>query len=224
MSQKTDKRQENRFPLPGHQVEIMIDKWGKGVPRSCRLVDLSSNGLSFVTHDNYLAPLDKIAFRLQIGEGEAEGRAVICYRRSDGEGKWRYGAMYLKVDPEIESLVRNSEQTGETVRVVAEEVAEKMFLDRCHSAAERRHMHAKVILTEASTALLRRLKVLKYPLHSSIEIDIHEGVQIGGNPPLIVIAEEDGNGFRSSEGEQFANIFEVLEFLSERLAVSQSDR
>ncbi len=224
MKSDAEKRRESRLPLVGFQVEISRDKWGRGSPQLCRLVDLSSNGLSFVSHDNRLAPLDKIGFRLHVGEGHAEGKGVICYRQPESDSRWRYGAMFLTISPEVETLLKEESLEMEEVRAVARELADRMATERCGSADQRRLLRSRLLLYDAVQSFLERLEVMNYPLAQPLDVDLEEGLRIGQETPLTIATVENGLGYVSNRGKHFANVFEVLEFLRDQLTVNQTAR
>ncbi len=220
-----DQRSESRLPAGGFQVEIARHKWRSGEIRWCHLVDLSGNGLSFVSHDNHLGPLDKISFRLHVGAGVAEGKAVICYRRPESDSRWRYGAMFLSISPEVEELLQEEHLSTEEVRSVARQVADRMAMQACRSEARRRALRSRALLCEAVRAFLERLETLGHPLPQPVEVSLEEGVRVGKEAsPLVVSALENGLGYASSRGEHFSNVFEVLEFLRAELALNQTGR
>jgi len=224
LSSDSDQRRESRLPAAGFQVEISRHKWGLGNAKMCRLVDLSSNGLSFVTHDNHLGPLDKIAFRLHIGEGIAEGKAVICYRQPENDSRWRYGAMFLTISPEVEKLLEEEPLSSYEVRNVARQLADTMVMERSRVGAQKRLLRSRVLLYDAIQAFIDRLKAMDYPVGKPIRVSLEEGFTMGKENPLVIAALEHGLGYASNRGDHFSNVFEVLEFLRAELTVSRIDR
>ncbi len=211
----SESRHEPRFPFPGGRVDIRRAGWkAAGGYHAHRLVDLSPNGLAFVAHDSSLEPLDKIGFRLRLGACEAEGRAVVCYRRAEGGGIWRYGTLFLEVTPDIEVLLRETEVDPAEVRAVARALAEEMVLARCGDAEERARLRRQMLLQEAVDAWLGRLRELGWrpPLAVTAE---REGlrIEIEGADPVAIRALAGRPGFAGDGDRYFASVFEVLEFL-----------
>ncbi len=209
-----ESRREPRFPFPGGRVDIRRAGWKPaGGYHAHRLVDLSPNGLAFVAHDGSLAPLDKIGFRLHVGGCEAEGRAVVCYRRAEGDGIWRYGTLFLEVTPDIEVLLRETEVDPAEVRAVARALAEEMVLEDCGDATERARLRRQMLLQEAVDAWLGRLRELGRRPPLAVTAD-REGIRIeGGADPLVIRALAERPGFVGDDDRYFASVFEVLEHL-----------
>lgn len=213
----TDQRRESRFPLPGLQVEIQRSG---GKPASdhqlCRLVDLSPNGMSFLAHHDELDPTDKIQFRLHINQREANGRAVVCYRRKSGPGLWRYGVMFLAVSPEVTALLQTGSDPDE-VRGMARSMAEEMVLARCCDAGERELLRRQWLLQEAVNAWLDRLAELNHRLPVQVLVDRQGVVRIDGPEPMAIAVVPGRSGYASARGQYFATVFDVLEYLRQTL-------
>ncbi|HEB77166.1 MAG TPA: PilZ domain-containing protein [Methylothermaceae bacterium] len=209
-----ESRRDPRYPLPGLQVEIRRAGWKPaGGYQAHRLVDLSPNGLAFVSHEESLNPLDKVGFRLRIGGCGAEGRAVVCYRRAEGEGLWRYGAMFLEVTPDIGMLLQEAEVDPVEVRSVARALAEEMVLRDCRDAGERELRRRQMLLQEAVDAWLQRLRELNRQPGLTATVDRSGVLRIDGASPIAISAVPGRSGFSSDRGEYFATVFDVLEYL-----------
>ena len=211
-------RRESRFPLPGLQVGIRRAGWKPSSEyQPCRLVDLSLNGLAFVAHDDALNPLDKIGFRIPVGGCEAKGRAVVCYRRAEGGGLWRYGCMFLEVEPDIGTLMREAEVDPAEVRAVARALAEEMVLAGCESDEARSCLRRQMLLQEAISAWLGRLAELRHEPPVSVLVDPHGTLRIEGPEPLTIVAVPGRTGYATPKGEYFPTVFDVLEYLQSTL-------
>ncbi len=209
-----ESRREPRFPFPGGRVDVRRAGWKASMGyQAHRLVDLSPNGLAFVAHDPSLEPLDKIGFRLRIGGCEAEGRAVVCYRRAEGGGIWRYGTLFLEVAPDIEVLLQEAEVDPAEVRAVARALAEEMVLARCGDAEERARMRRQMVLQEAVDAWLGRLRELGRRPPLAVTVDRDGVLRIEGADPVAIRAVPGRSGYAADDGRYFASVFEVLEFL-----------
>ncbi|BCX80461.1 hypothetical protein MIT9_P0034 [Methylomarinovum caldicuralii] len=214
----TEQRRDPRVPLPGLQIEIHRSGWKPASGhQSCRLVDLGPNGLAFVTHHADLNPTDKVGFRLLLHGREAAGRAVICYRRQQGAGFWRYGAMFLSVAPEVQELLQEAEQDPAEVRAAARSMAEEMVLARCRDAGERELLYRQWLLQEAVNAWLGRLAELNHRLPVQVLVDRRGVVRIDGPEPVTIAAVPGRSGYASARGQYFATVFDVLEYLRQTL-------
>ncbi|BCX87948.1 hypothetical protein MIN45_P0315 [Methylomarinovum tepidoasis] len=214
----SDQRHDPRLPLPGLQVEVHRSGWKPASAQQwCRLEDLSPNGMAFVAHHDDLKPTARVGFRLRVSGCEVEGRAVICYRRQQAAGLWRYGAMFLSVTPEVEELLREAEQDPAEVKAAARSMAEEMVLAGCRDAGERELLRRQWLLREAVDAWLGRLAELNHRLPAQVLVDRQGAVRIDGPEPLTIAAVPGRSGYASAQGQYFATVFDVLEYLRQTL-------
>lgn len=213
----SEQRQERRLSLSGLQLEVrrLRWRWFVGGPVTS-LVDLSTNGLSFVSPSDCFSSLDKVNFVLKVGDLHIRGSGVVCHKQPESGGRWRYGLMFLNVSREVEALLKEIEYEPDNVRAIAEKMADRFLLSGCRTESEQIRLQKQLLLWEAATAFIERLSVFRQaPLPVQVT---GEGILLNATQPACEIrASANRPGYSASTGEHFANVFEVLDFVSQNL-------
>ena len=165
----SNRRKDRRQPAP--ELRVMIRQHGLSKIlgyESCSPVDLCINGFAFRTGHLKLEPLRKLDFILVYEELDVTGSGLIRYRKESG-GIYQYGVFVLRVDHDLEKLIRNvdldTRDAGEMGRRMAQELAQRMLKWQQRELPLERE---KILLCDAAAAYLVRLTELN-PLQSGQE-------------------------------------------------------
>lgn len=150
-----NRRKEQRLPL--HDLSLQIRQRG-GHYQACRSVDLSLNGLAFISDGLQFGIPEKIDFILTIEGHEIQGSGVICNRRRV-DGTEQYGLMFIQVSPEISDILAHGELSTRELENLSRNMAEQFALSllAANDARDRQIWFRQQQLLDAVRAYLLRL-------------------------------------------------------------------
>jgi len=126
-----EKRLDQRLPaITNASVKIRRRGFGFNPWRyDIHLLDLSANGMAFLTPKLNLSQLQKIDFELSSGGLTTSGCAVVCNTGNSGI-KQRYGLLFIETDDAFDAFLTGESLSSDEVNRLGEEIAEQYMYQR----------------------------------------------------------------------------------------------
>lgn len=238
-NQQSNRRNEKRLHLP--DVQIKVRKLSLGVHSSlvdCLPVDVSQNGLAFLSDELDFDLLQKIYIELSVGHRKIEGKALICHI-VEKEDSIQYGVLFIDVSPTVEETLSLETLSSARVKEFSASIAESMVLSLPQNKSHKRLRKAQVHLFDGVEAFKTRLNELvsnevdaeanSHQLDSLFEFDVAamavtvpmkdaDGVSlIRCTIKPVLIKGQKNVQFKTDIGRTFSNLFDVLQEISDTL-------
>ena len=234
---KLNRRNEKRLHLP--DVQIKVGKLSLGVNSTlveCLPVDVSQNGLAFLSDELNFDLLQKIYIELSVGHRKIEGKALICHI-VEKDDSIQYGVLFIHVSPTVEEALSLETLSSARVKEFSASIAENMVLNLRQNESDRRLKKAQLHLFDGVDAFKTRLNELvsneagaeahSHQLDSLFEFDVaamavtvpmKEGVSLTRCTikPVLIKGHKKVQ-FKTDTGRTFSNLFDVLQEISDTL-------
>ncbi len=239
INQQSNRRNEKRLHLP--DVQIKVGKLSLGVNSTlvdCLPVDVSQNGLAFLSDELNLDLLQKIYIELSVGHRKIEGKALVCHI-VEKDDSIQYGVLFIDVSPTVEETLSLETLSSARVKEFSASIAENMLLNLRQNESGKRLKKAQIHLFDGVEAFKTRLNELvsneagveanPYQLDSLFEFDVAamavtvpmkgaDGVSlIRCTIKPVLIKGHKNVQFKTDTGHTFSNLFDVLQEISDTL-------
>jgi len=239
INQLLNRRNEKRLHLP--DVQIKARKLSLGVNSTlvdCLPVDVSQNGLAFLSDELNFDLLQKIYIELSVGQRKIEGKALVCHIVEKGDST-QYGVLFIDVSPTVEEALSLETLSSARVKEFSASIAENMLFNLRQNENSKRLKKAQVHLFDGVEAFKARLNELlsneagaeanSHQLDSLFEFDVTamtvtvpmkgaDGVSlIRCTIKPVLIKGHKNVQFKTDTGRTFSNLFDVLQEISDTL-------
>jgi len=236
---KLNRRNEKRLHLP--DVQVKVRKLSLGVNSAlvdCLPVDVSQNGLAFLSDELNFDLLQKIYIELSVGHRKIEGKALVCHIVEKGDST-QYGVLFIDVSPTVEETLSLETLSSARVKEFSASIAENMVLNLRQNESSKQLKKAQIHLFDGVEAFKTRLNELvsneagaeasSHQLDSLFEFDVAamavtvpmrdtDGVSLARCTIKPVLVKGHKNvQFKTDAGRTFSNLFDVLQEISDTL-------
>jgi hypothetical protein len=242
---RENRRTTSRLPFTGLRLKIKK----RGAPhlaqeQDCDSIDLSNSGIAFTSNSLQLSELEKVDFTLHFQNQTIRGTAMVRYAQA-GAGCTRYGLMFLQTLPQLDAVIGGENLTTSEIRQLATAMAEQIgYKIQDQNLLNLRIARRRQRFCDALNAYFERLSEMGVrlpavdpatpgwqPARAAVAIDEENGCvgffRYSADHDELVAeriqfrqAENQENPYFASEsGAIFHNLFEVLGYISDEIAL-----
>ncbi|GEM_PF-1247861 len=240
-----NRRIEPRIPFMGMRLKVRkrgVTKLRRYV--ECYSIDLSNSGLAFSTNQLILSELEKVDFILTFQNQTIHGVALVRYTQISDETK-QYGLMFLQAVPELDNVLGAEHLTTQEITSLAGSMAEQVaysiqekqdknlrlrrqqqrFLDALHAYFERLgQMHVQIpdvnspddrwTTADKAVEIDEQKNTIRFILYRPDHDEFQEEMIYAS-----AINSDNMLEFKSSSGDSFRTVFEVLSYISDEISL-----